>query len=143
MKLYIAGPMSGIPQFNFPAFFAAGDALRAAGYEVVNPAEIDHEEDKGLAMKSKDGQLSKSGHRKTWGDFLMRDVKLIADQVDGIAVLPGWENSRGARLECFVAATVQKPVFNYEDMNVIPPEVLMDIISQHVVNQTDTKRRYG
>jgi len=36
--IYIAGPMSGLPEFNYPAFFAAAEQLTAAGYDVLNPA---------------------------------------------------------------------------------------------------------
>ncbi|MBP7610130.1 MAG: DUF4406 domain-containing protein, partial [Steroidobacteraceae bacterium] len=32
--------MSGRPDLNFPAFTAAATQLRAAGFEVVNPAEL-------------------------------------------------------------------------------------------------------
>ena len=137
MKIYIAGPMSGIPQYNFPAFFAAADLLREQGYDVICPAEMDDEEDKGLAMQSSDGM---GFARKTWGDFLARDVKLIADDVDGVAVLPGWEDSRGARLECFVATSVNKPVFNLEGMETISPKLLMRTISSYVTNQGDVER---
>jgi Domain of unknown function (DUF4406) len=92
--------MSGIPKFNFPAFFAAAQDLRSCGFEVVSPAEIDNEEDKGEALASPDGAPS---GRKTWGDFLARDVKLIADAgIQGIVFLPGWSTSRGAKLEAFV-----------------------------------------
>ena len=38
MKVYIAGPMSGYPDMNGPAFDKKADELRAQGYEVVNPA---------------------------------------------------------------------------------------------------------
>lgn len=38
-RVYIAGPMTGLPDFNFPAFHAAAAAWRAAGWEVFNPAE--------------------------------------------------------------------------------------------------------
>lgn len=116
-RIYLAGPMSGLPQFNFPAFYAAAKELRAQGYEVVSPAELDDAEDKGAAMASPDGDPAKT--KKTWGDFLARDVKLLADGVvlspvgygdqqvlrgaiDGIIFLPGWQASRGAKLEAFV-----------------------------------------
>lgn len=142
MKLYVAGPMSGIPQFNFPAFFAAGDKLRELGYEVVNPAELDDEEDKGAAMKSKDGKLGTGtgGIDKTWGDFLMRDVKLIADIVDGICVLPNWHKSRGARLETFCALQVQKPVFFLDEgeVHLFDPKLVMTLIAMNTVIQGDT-----
>ena len=97
---YLAGPMSGIKQFNFPAFYDASAKLRAAGYTIISPAELDDAEDKGAAMASKDGDPA-SATKHTWGDFLARDVKIVADQVQGIIFLPNWSLSRGARLEAF------------------------------------------
>jgi hypothetical protein len=38
-RAYIAGPMTGLPEFNFPAFHAAAASLRARGFEVENPAQ--------------------------------------------------------------------------------------------------------
>ncbi len=104
---YLAGPMTGIPQFNFPAFFAAAEALRNQGFHIISPAEIDDAEDAGAAMKSVDGApgsgtCGEGDKAKTWGDFLARDVKLIADTCTGIILLDGWEKSRGARLEAYV-----------------------------------------
>lgn len=101
---YLAGPMSGIPQFNFPLFYRVTETLRIAGMDVVSPAELDDQEDKGAAMSSPDGDHTNRVHmgNKTWADFLARDVKLIADKVQGIIFLPDWHKSRGARLEAFV-----------------------------------------
>jgi len=118
MKVYLAGPMSGIPQFNFPAFFVAAEQLRADGFEVVSPAEIDNEEDKGAALRSPDGQSVKrtDGVSKTWGDFLARDVKLLADTgIQGIVFLPNWQNSKGAKLEAFVGLLQGFKFWEYED----------------------------
>lgn len=94
--------MSGIPQFNFPTFIRVAEKLRAGGWNVVSPAELDAVNgiDK-QAMDSTDGDAAKL--TQTWGDLLSRDVKLIADEgIEGIAFLPGWEKSRGARLEASV-----------------------------------------
>jgi len=113
LKLYIAGPMTGIPSFNFPAFDEMAERLRAMGHEVVSPAELDDDADRAMATASVDGAIGSV--TKTWGDFLARDVKLLADDgIDGIVVLPGWEKSRGARLETFVAnALCGLPILSY------------------------------
>ncbi len=102
MRLYLAGPMSGIPAFNFPAFKAATADLRARGWDIVSPAEMDLDTPTGaVAEQSAAGDPEELP--ETWGDLLARDVKLIADGVDGIMFLDGWEQSRGAKLEAFVA----------------------------------------
>lgn len=102
MKVYLAGPMSGIPQFNFPEFFRVAKLLRESGYEVVSPAEEDYKHGVGqVAEKSIDGDPTKLA--ESWGTILARDVRLIADDgIEGIVFLPGWEKSRGARLEASV-----------------------------------------
>lgn len=113
MKVYLAGPMTGIPQFNIPAFDAAAAHLRGETYwdgitdgyiEVVSPAELDDATIRAISMDSPNGDIATiETHGQTWGDFLARDVKLLADGgFDAIVVLPGWERSRGARLETFV-----------------------------------------
>lgn len=119
MKVYLAGPMTGIPQFNFPAFDAAAADLRERGLDVVSPAELDDPETREAALSSEDGAPGTGSHvGETWGDFLARDVKLIADgDIEGIVVLDGWERSRGARLETFCAAALDgKPVYHYPDL---------------------------
>ena len=108
---YLAGPMTGIPQFNFPLFESEADRLRADGHAVISPHEQDSPAVQKAAWASPDGALH-SGHiaGETWGDILSRDVKLVADQVHGVLVLPNWDKSRGARLETFVAYLCKKPI---------------------------------
>jgi hypothetical protein len=105
-RWYIAGPMSGIPQFNIPAFDAAARALRDRGWNVISPAELDDPEFREMCLASKTG--TELIGDKTWGDLLARDVKIVADQVAGLILLPGWSQSRGARLEVFVGLLCYK-----------------------------------
>jgi hypothetical protein len=101
---YLAGPMTGYPQFNYPLFDKVAALLREQGYAVISPAELDGDTMRKIALASPDGSLiafeGASGH--TWGDVLARDVKIVADTVEGIIFLPGWDKSRGARLEAMV-----------------------------------------
>ena len=89
-KLYLAGPMSGIQECNYPAFARNARFLREAGYEVVNPA---------------DSQL----HAAHYVDFLREDLRNMLD-CEGVAVLPEWEFSAGARNEVMVAGLLRMPV---------------------------------
>jgi hypothetical protein len=111
-KLYLAGPMSNIPGYNFPAFEEATAELRAQGYEVISPAEQDKLRDPTayeLASKSPDGKWNPAETGGlTWAEVLSKDVVIVADKVDGVALLPGWETSSGARLEAFVGLLRKK-----------------------------------
>ena len=111
---YLAGPMSNIPQYNYPAFDDAAARLRNLGYAIQSPAEMDSPGTRYRALASEDGKLvggKLAG--QTWGDFLSRDVKLIADECTGIILLPGWEQSKGARLECFIAINSGFPGYKW------------------------------
>ena len=117
---YLAGPMSGIPQFNYPAFHRIAGKLREMGYTIQSPAELDTPEQQEAAMASKDGAVGTLVNATgiTWGDTLAKDVKLVSDVVDGIIAMPTWYKSRGARLEIFVATLCKKPVWVYsEELN--------------------------
>lgn len=109
LVIYVAGPMTGRPQFNVPAFHRQATRLRGAGYTVVSPTELDDPAFQAWLMSCKTGRETyPSG--ETWGDFLARDVKVIADRIDAICVLPEWEKSRGAKLEVFVGLLSGKPI---------------------------------
>lgn len=84
MKVYIAGPMTGLPEFNFPAFDKAQAELENKGLMVVNPAKLaDHTD-------------------KPWAWYMRNSLKAMLD-CNAIYLLPGWEKSRGARLELKIA----------------------------------------
>ncbi len=107
MKIYLAGPMSGIPDFNFPAFHAAATMLREQGHEVFNPAEKDEEiHDKSIFVGAGDvAACEKKGF--SLRAALAADMKAIAEWADCIALLPGWEYSGGARAEWALAAALR------------------------------------
>ena len=88
-RVYIAGPMSGLPEFNFPAFRAAAKRWRDAGWEVVSPHEMDEQID---------GFDAKSDKAMPMEHYMRRDVPELA-KCDAIALLPGWEVSKGANNE--------------------------------------------
>ena len=89
MRLYIAGPMTGLPDYNFPAFNDAAEKLRAVGYDVANPA------DHGQGMRP-------------WKWYMRRALKALLD-CDAVALLPGYTNSKGATLETEVAEALEMP----------------------------------
>lgn len=86
-RVYIAGPMSGLPQLNFPAFHAAAAHVRAMGLEAINPAEINPDT------------------TASWSDCMRADIAQLVT-CDAILLLPGWEKSRGATLEHHIAQTL-------------------------------------
>jgi len=102
MKLYLAGPMTGFPRWNFDAFEAGAERLRLAGFEVVSPAELD------LA----DGfDPDAPAHLFTRDDLLRalrRDFELVL-QSDGVALLDDWTRSKGATAEQAVARAAGIP----------------------------------
>jgi hypothetical protein len=94
-KVYIAGPMSSLPLFNFPAFDATAIKLRGEGYIVVNPADID----RAHGLNEHHIDFSPSVARAC----ILRDIAAMCDGCTHIAMLPGWEKSKGANVEIAVA----------------------------------------
>lgn len=92
VKLYISGPMSGIKDFNAPAFIATSAQLRALGFDVISPQEMDAQA--GFDTKSEDGKMDPLLRRQ----FLARDFIEVAS-CDGIYMMKGWSKSGGAKLE--------------------------------------------
>jgi hypothetical protein len=131
-RYYLAGPMTGIAHFNFPAFNEAAAALRERGFDIVSPAELDSPEAKQAAEDSPDGDPSHYAANESWGDMLARDVKLIADEgIEAIVVLPGWHTSRGAKLETFVARLCKVPILEYPSLDECHVD-LIDVAHGHV-----------
>ena len=114
---YLAGPMRGYPRYNFPAFHAATAELRAAGWTVFSPAERD-ELDVSLNLDSDDAKAGISNRGLAY--FMQFDLAEVC-YADALFLLPGWEESVGAKLEVHVALAVEKRVFTLEDCAELRP----------------------
>ncbi len=90
-RLYVAGPMTGLKDLNFPAFHAESSRLRALGHDVVNPAEIN------------------TDPNAEWSKCMRDDIRELVT-CDAIVLLPRWHQSKGARLEHEVALRVEMEV---------------------------------
>lgn len=102
MKIYLAGPMRGYPEFNFPAFHAGAARLRALGHEVFSPAEADierHGVDISAGNSTGDEALAKEQHNFNLREALAKDTAYICLEADAIALLPDWQQSKGATAE--------------------------------------------
>lgn len=87
-RIYIAGPMTGLPEFNYPAFNAAAARLRSLGFDVENPAE---------------NPMPNCG---TWRGYMRMALRQLV-QCDGVVLLPDWQQSKGARIEYWLASQLE------------------------------------
>lgn len=95
-KLYLCGPITGIPNHNKEAFNDAAAALRGAGFDVFNPVE------NGVPIDA------------PWEQHMRTDLAQMMT-CDALAVLPGAHYSRGARLEMDLAIQLKiQPVRAFE-----------------------------
>ncbi|WP_164886794.1 DUF4406 domain-containing protein [Piscinibacter defluvii] len=104
-RVYISGPMSGMPEHNFPAFNAEAARLRQLGYDVVNPVDVNP--DPGTP----------------WKMCLRADLREMLT-CDTVALLPGWQISDGAHLELHVAHRVGIAIVDASSITeraVLPP----------------------
>lgn len=103
LKIYIAGPMTGIKNFNFPAFFAAQYMLERHGHTVFNPAERDRRRHGGtdisLGNDTGDQAQAVRDHGFSLREALRDDTHYICMEANAIAMLPGWKASKGACAE--------------------------------------------
>lgn len=116
MKVYLAGPMTGIPHFNYPAFHAAAASLRSDGHEVFNPAEHDIEMfGKDISNPTGCAVQAADEHGFDRRAALKADLAWICDHADAIALLPGWERSSGANAERALANALGLSILTIEE----------------------------
>lgn len=102
MKVYLGGGMRGLPNFGREAFRYWAEKLRSEGHEVFSPAEHSEElygshiyannPEGDEALAGIDGRL-----------VFEHDLVWLCRHADAIALIPGWQNSKGATAERAVA----------------------------------------
>lgn len=95
LRLYLAGPMTGLPEHNYPAFNALAAKWRDRGYYIWNPTE------------SFNGRTDLPRN-----DYLRNDIRALVNEAQAIMLMPGWEHSPGARLELAIAQEFGLPAYD-------------------------------
>lgn len=117
-KIYIAGPMTNYEKFNFPAFDRWKEHFKGLGFEVFSPA--DH--DRMLLNKPIDWLPEEKDSEGPWikwnipnapslREMLGADLAWIAKEATAIAMIPGWENSKGANAEWALAKALGLKIY--------------------------------
>lgn len=103
-KWYLAGPMTGLPEFNFPQFASAKADLEEIGFEILSPHTIDH------------GETPETLGKLHYSVYLRAGFKMLLE-CQGIILLPNWTRSRGAQAEFNLAVSLDMAVMQYEPEN--------------------------
>ena len=115
-RIYIAGPMSGLPDLNYPAFNAMAERLRAHGHHVENPAE------------------NPPPKCESWLGYMRMAVAQLAT-CDAVVMLPGWSKSKGACIEHQLAVGLGLEIRRMAKLaawQVEPPEAIQQPASSNV-----------
>lgn len=99
--LYLAGPMTHELEHGRPAFAEATKRLLDVGYYVEDRSRVEVPD-------------------WSWETYLRHDLKAMLD-CTGVAVLPGWEFSRGAQLEVQTARALAMPIRPVEQWLAMAP----------------------
>lgn len=102
MKYYLAGPMTGLPDYNFPMFEKVANYLRDIGIDVASPHEIDH------------GETPETKGQLPYGVYIRAGLKMLLE-CDGIIMLPNWKDSKGAKIELYVANACDMQLFKFHE----------------------------
>lgn len=114
-RLYLAGPMAGMPDHNYPLFHSEAARLRGLGYEIINPAEINLGAD---SVK----HVTMQEQTRHWQQCMKKDIAALLT-CSGIVLLPGYHYSGGALLEASLARTLGLTIQLTSDLQVNATEV--------------------
>ena len=106
-KVFLSGPMTGYPGYNFQRFNLAEKQLADAGIECVNPVNI-------CKKYKKEHVLAD----KAVFDKMITEQQEAERKCDAILLLDGWQMSKGVRLELKTALEMDMQIFLEEDLDI-------------------------
>ena len=114
-RIYIAGPMTGIPQFNFPAFKEVKELFDARGWEVYCPAHTFTTTTGFDASKCSHGTTEEVLAQIPDFNYRTRMLQCLAmvAKCEYIHLLSGWEHSKGAKAEYALAQALNLWTVSY------------------------------
>ena len=117
MKIYLAGPMRGYPEFNFPTFKRYAEQLRKEGHEVFSPAENDLT-NTGINVQGSKGEHAEIEGKNGWTlrRALGDDLEFITQRAEAIALIPRWEASKGVAAELATAQALGLRIIYLENI---------------------------
>jgi hypothetical protein len=129
-RVYVAGPITGLPNGNKEEFEAAVKWLRErTSFEVISPLEMDSSEEFAATMANHYGEVY--WHR------MVEDFKTVIS-VDALVLLNGWARSKGARIEVFVALSLGKRFYEWSSaqgggyLTSLHPSVVREAIQENM-----------
>jgi len=96
MKVYLSGPVTGLPENNRPIFQHYTERLKSAGFETITPTTIVPE-------------------GTEWHAAMKICISAMMD-ADIVIMLSGWPHSKGASLEHRIARDLEIPVLYAESV---------------------------
>lgn len=120
--VYIAGPMRGLPNFNYDLFHQVTEQFRESGITVFNPAE------------TFDGDQSRE-----FSEYMRADVKMLLKS-SMVFFLPGWQDSEGARLEYLLAKAFGLEILFHKDADQTEPA---EMTAARIVRNGERQAAYG
>ena len=109
--IYIAGPMRGYEEGNFPAFDRQAKLLEKQGWRVINPAEMDRTEGEPPKGHMNFNPTTDYDDQEFMREALHRDLVVICKECTAIYMMSGWEDSRGAKAEWHTAKALGLDIY--------------------------------
>lgn len=109
--IYVAGPMRGYENYNYPAFDYRANKLEEMGWTVINPAELDRNEGKPMSDPMAFSPETNYADHEFMRQALKRDMDALCDDCTAIYMMANWEESRGAKAEWHLAKALGLDIF--------------------------------
>tara|TARA_Y100000593_G_scaffold87420_1_gene167846 strand:+ start:35 stop:406 length:372 start_codon:yes stop_codon:yes gene_type:complete len=109
--IYVAGPMRGHDDYNYPAFDRQKQVLEEQGWNVVNPADLDRDDNKPINGPMEFDPENNYEDHEFMRQALKRDMVAICDECTAIYMMSGWERSKGAKTEHALAKALGLSVY--------------------------------